>query len=473
MENFRDEQAAQDAMQQILLLEQAYKAVRNEIYPLAVELINRGSFVVTDSTIEDAFYCKDRLEQGIVSCQKFVYAYNGGKFTPEMKAFAATSERRRFEYGQMWNAFDSALDIVKDGILHYKLWKSDRDVLMKILKQGSDIDTLKKLYADTVDFETMLNNCAYVLDAAWDLDFDLSKDKVLDNYVKQLKKILYDIRGKNKVEALLNAPYREDVRAAFSALYDERDPRKAMHLYEQAAKAGSGEAMFELGQLYRHFWRPCISADIIGGAETHPVARDLSKAMDWYRKAAEVDYAPAMDALGGCYESPDYGIKDINAAIHWYKRAALLGCSRSARTLARIYQEGKSVPKDTTEARRWREMFNFDNYREGIKKLKAEFNPNAPVKPAETPATATWMNSDKTSTSTTPASTHEKKTSSTKSTSEEPPADNTTKEMSKEDYPGAAFWLCLIGLYCFTSVDLMTSGIVALIVAGVVHILCS
>ena len=142
MENFRDEQAAQDAMQQILLLEQAYKAVRNEIYPLAVELINRGSFVVTDSTIEDAFYCKDRLEQGIVSCQKFVYAYNGGKFTPEMKAFAATSERRRFEYGQMWNAFDSALDIVKDGILRYKLWKSDRDVLMKILKQGSDIDTL-------------------------------------------------------------------------------------------------------------------------------------------------------------------------------------------------------------------------------------------------------------------------------------------------------------------------------------------
>lgn len=28
---------------------------------------------------------------------------------------------------------------------------------MRILKQGSDIDTLKKFYADTVDFETMLH----------------------------------------------------------------------------------------------------------------------------------------------------------------------------------------------------------------------------------------------------------------------------------------------------------------------------
>ena len=467
-------EAAQNDLTNVLLFEQLYNTAHNEVYPIALDLINKGKFIVTDSTLEDASYHKKCLEQGIISCKIFIVAYDGGKFTPAMKAFKATSASRREEFVHMWDVFEQALDIVKDGFLRYKLWKSNREILMKISKHGSN-DTLEKLYGNSVDFEIMLHDCSFVLDAATELEFDLDKDAVLDNFVKQLKKILYDIRGEEEVEKLLNAPWREDVRAAHNALYDEHDPQKAMRLYEQAARVGSGEAMYELGQLYRHFWTPCIRADMRGGSGGHPVAKDDAKAIEWYRKAAAANYSPAMETLGSCYESGDYVIKDIYEAIRWYKKAAALGCSRAMRELARIYQEGIRVPQDTIEARRWREMPTFYGYREGIRKLKDELKSDTSVKSVKSSSdnsspVAPWMNSS--SNSSAPVKTVEKKapvvteSSTAKSSVNE---ENTSNELGREDYPGLAFWVVLLGLYGFTSTDFISSLMCALVAFGLVR----
>lgn len=481
LNNFRDEeefspqevQAAQNDLTNVLLLEHLYNESHGKVYPIALEVIRRGTRFVDDSSIGVALADKKLFEESINSCKIFICAYDNGKFTSAMKAFEITSESRRVEFGEMWNIFEEALDITKDGILRYRLWKSERDVLMKISKHGSN-DTLKKLYGNSIDFEIMLHNCSFVLDAATELNFDLSKDEVLDNYVNQLKQILYDIRGKKEVEKLLGVLHRYDVRKAFNALYDEHDPQKAMRLYEQAARVGSGEAMYELGQLYMHFWRPCIISDMRGGSGGHPVAKDSAKALDWYRKAAAENYSPAMETLGSCYESGEGAIKDIYEAIHWYKKAALLGCSKAMGKLARIYQEGVRVPKDTTEARRWRDMETFDGYREGIRKLKAEFDPNAPVK--RSVPNVSWMNSDTSAVSS--ASTNNSVTETEKNFSvatdnsnKESSTDNNSSELSKEDYPGLAFWLVLLGLYGFTSADFISSLIGAFIALAVVRIM--
>ena len=46
--------------------------------------------------------------------------------------------------------------------------------------------------------------------------------------------------------------------------------------------------------------------------------------MKWYKKAAEFGYAYAMTAIGLMYES-GYGVnQDYNKAIEWYKKAANL-----------------------------------------------------------------------------------------------------------------------------------------------------
>lgn len=47
--------------------------------------------------------------------------------------------------------------------------------------------------------------------------------------------------------------------------------------------------------------------------------------------------------------------------------------------------------------------------------------------------------------------------------------DNSSSESDTENYHGIAFGICFIGVYCFTSADLVTSGIVAFIAAVVVY----
>ena len=57
------------------------------------------------------------------------------------------------------------------------------------------------------------------------------------------------------------------------------------------------------------------------------LTKDETKAVEWYRKAAEAGEARAMYNLGKCYEDGKGGLtKDTYKAVEWYQKAAEVRC---------------------------------------------------------------------------------------------------------------------------------------------------
>ncbi|WP_198405032.1 tetratricopeptide repeat protein [Prevotella intermedia] len=80
---------------------------------------------------------------------------------------------------------------------------------------------------------------------------------------------------------------------------------------------------------------------------------DYSKAVKWYQKAAEQEYAPAQTNLGGMYEG-GYGVsKDYSEAVKWFRKAAEHGFASAQNALGWKYACGYGVPKDYHEAVKW------------------------------------------------------------------------------------------------------------------------
>lgn len=78
------------------------------------------------------------------------------------------------------------------------------------------------------------------------------------------------------------------------------------------------------------------------------VVKDMSKAVKWYRKAAEQEYAHAQYALGKCYYSGNGVDKDIPTAIVSFRKAAEQGQVDAQRELGLYY-----VMIDSNESAKW------------------------------------------------------------------------------------------------------------------------
>jgi len=77
------------------------------------------------------------------------------------------------------------------------------------------------------------------------------------------------------------------------------------------AQQGDAEAQWRLGKLYRD------------GDGVHPSDKD---AADWFHRAAEQKYVPALSALGAQYWAGSAGAKqDYGKAYFWYDLALALG----------------------------------------------------------------------------------------------------------------------------------------------------
>ncbi len=77
------------------------------------------------------------------------------------------------------------------------------------------------------------------------------------------------------------------------------------------AQQGDAEAQYRLGKLYRD------------GDGVHPSDKD---AEDWFHRAAEQKYVPALSALGAQYWAGSGGVKqDYSKAYFWYDLALALG----------------------------------------------------------------------------------------------------------------------------------------------------
>lgn len=113
---------------------------------------------------------------------------------------------------------------------------------------------------------------------------------------------------------------------------------KAVKWYRKAADLQDTRAMRVLGTCY---------------ATGQGVAKDMPEAVKWYRKAADLQNADAMCALGRCYAFGEGIAKDVPEAVKWYRKAANLQDARAMGTLGSCYATGQGVAKDMSEAVKW------------------------------------------------------------------------------------------------------------------------
>jgi hypothetical protein len=83
------------------------------------------------------------------------------------------------------------------------------------------------------------------------------------------------------------------------------------------------------------------------------VIKDESKAVDFFRKAAESGYAPAQNNLGNCLYSGEGVSQDRVEAVKWYRKSAEQGNVEAQNNLANCYWIGEGVAKDLVEAVKW------------------------------------------------------------------------------------------------------------------------
>ena len=66
------------------------------------------------------------------------------------------------------------------------------------------------------------------------------------------------------------------------------------------------------------------------------MTKDLTKAAEWYRKAAEQGLGSAQYHLGRCYEGGHGVTKDLTKAAEWYQKAADQGHERAKKALKKL-----------------------------------------------------------------------------------------------------------------------------------------
>ena len=120
--------------------------------------------------------------------------------------------------------------------------------------------------------------------------------------------------------------------------YNKNDYSRAVYWYKKAAEQEDVEAQYNLGVCYEN---------------GYGVTKDTEQAFYWYNKSAEQGYAQAQCNLGYRYAN-GYGVaKDIEQAFSWYKKSAEQGVKEAQYSLGGFYKNGYGVEKDIERAFYW------------------------------------------------------------------------------------------------------------------------
>jgi TPR repeat protein len=115
-----------------------------------------------------------------------------------------------------------------------------------------------------------------------------------------------------------------------------RDEARAFGWYLRAADHGDPWAAYDAGLMYE------------SGYAGKP--GDLSKAVDYYRRAADLGVAPAGNALGNLYASGRGVRQDAAKAFQWYRWAADKGDANAQVSLGYMYANGQATARDDARA---------------------------------------------------------------------------------------------------------------------------
>jgi TPR repeat protein len=133
------------------------------------------------------------------------------------------------------------------------------------------------------------------------------------------------------------------VKLAQSLLASGQPAEAHTHLSEAAA-AGHRVAAAMLGDMYY---------------AGQGVPRDPATALRWYLQAEQAGEVSRLERIGDLYEGGDGLTHDLRKAQDYWRRAAEEYRNRAATdhwaayALGRMYRDGKGVPQDSAEARRW------------------------------------------------------------------------------------------------------------------------
>lgn len=115
-----------------------------------------------------------------------------------------------------------------------------------------------------------------------------------------------------------------------------RDLAKAKELIGLSVAQGYLPAMYQMGELFRS-------------------QSDWLQAKDWYSKAANANYTPAMIALAQLYMESKAPFYDPPTGFLWMLKAAQGGSSDAQRQLALMYKNGQGVTADANLASEWQQ----------------------------------------------------------------------------------------------------------------------
>lgn len=113
------------------------------------------------------------------------------------------------------------------------------------------------------------------------------------------------------------------------------DYQKAVELYKKSAELGNSNAQNNLGYCY---------------FTGHGVDRDYKEAINWYEKAAKNNHRDALNSLGRCYEAGLGVDADAKKAFSYYEKAANEDYALGEYNLGRCYEDGIGVEKDLNKA---------------------------------------------------------------------------------------------------------------------------
>ena len=119
------------------------------------------------------------------------------------------------------------------------------------------------------------------------------------------------------------------------AAAEDRDVARALEAARARAASGDVIAQFSLGAILYY------------------AGTDAAQAIEWIRKAATQQYAPAEFHMGQLYDFGFGVARNDREALAWYRKAAAHGDAAAQRSVGDFYQKGRGVPADAAEAARW------------------------------------------------------------------------------------------------------------------------
>ncbi len=110
-----------------------------------------------------------------------------------------------------------------------------------------------------------------------------------------------------------------------------QDESKAVTYYRTAAEAGYAVAQLELAEHY---------------AQGQGVQQNYAEALKWWHQAAQQNFAGAQNDLGAAYQNGLGVAKDLNMAKTWYRAAAANGSAMAANNLSALIAPKRTEPAE-------------------------------------------------------------------------------------------------------------------------------